>query len=181
VGYVRHVALLLSRIDAPRLILVPVSHELAEAIIDGDLSGLDPADGWPHRGTIDGLGMAVARGHAPGWLVTAEGVVIGDCGVHGEPDDAGEVEIGFGLAASHRGMGYGSELVIAMSEWLLGQREVTRVCAHAALENWPSRRALERAGFRLQSADAHYAKYTLDPGVSRGPAAHRSRPVELDR
>jgi RimJ/RimL family protein N-acetyltransferase len=78
-------------------------------------------------------------------------------------------------------MAYGSELVIAMSEWLLGQSGVTRVSAHAALDKWPSRRALERAGFRLQSADPHHAKYTLDPGVSRGPAAHRSRQVELDR
>jgi RimJ/RimL family protein N-acetyltransferase len=168
VGYVRVVALVPSRIDTPHLILVPVSPELAEAIIDGDLSALTPADGWPHQGTLNGFGMALARGHAPGWLVTADGVAIGDCGIHGEPDDEGEVEIGFGLAATYRGIGYGTELVIAMSEWLLGQSAVTRVCAHAALDNWPSRRALERAGFGLQSVDPHYAKYTLDRGVSRG-------------
>ena len=180
-GYVRVVALLLSRIDTSRLVLVPASRELAQAIIEGDLSAVTPAEGWPHQGTLDGFGMALARGHAPGWLVTSDGLVIGDCGMHGEPDDAGEVEIGFGLAAPYRGLGYGTELVTAVSEWLLEQRGVARVCAHAALDNWPSRRALERAGFRLESTDPHHAKYTLDRDLSRGRPAAPEPPVGLDR
>jgi GNAT superfamily N-acetyltransferase len=180
-GYVRVVSLSPSRIEASRLVLVPVSSELAEAITAGDLSAVNPGEGWPHQGTLDGFRMALARGHAPGWLVTADGLTIGDCGVHGEPDEQGVVEIGFGLAAPYRGVGYGTELVIALSDWLLGQREVAQLCARAALDNWPSRRALERAGFRLESEDDQYARYLMDGGISRFPAARAGPPVETDR
>lgn len=174
------VALSPSRIDAPRLVLVPVSRELAQAITAGDLTAVNPAEGWPQQGTLDGFRMALGRGHAPGWLVTADGLVVGDCGVHGEPDERGEVEIGFGLAAPYRGRGYGTELVLALSRWLLDQSEVARVCARAALDNWPSRRALERTGFWLESAGDQYARYVLDaPSAAAGRAVlrHGSGPV----
>lgn len=170
-----------SRIDSSRLVLVPVSRELAEAITAGDLSSVTPGEGWPHRDTLDGFRMALARAHAPGWLVTADGLAIGDCGVHGEPDEQGVVEIGFGLAAPYRGVGYGTELVIALSEWLLWQPEVAQVCARAALDNWPSRRALERAGYRLDSADDQHARYVLDGSLSRARAARAGPPVGTDR
>ena len=176
-----------SRIITARLVLVPVSRELAQAITAGDLSAVTPGEGWPHHDTLGGFGMALARGHAPGWLVTADGVTVGDCGVHGEPDEWGEVEVGFGLAAPYRGVGYGTELVSAVSEWLLEQSGVAQVCAQAALNNWPSRRALERAGFRLESADAHHARYVLARSVNPGQAARRDQavrrepPVGLDR
>jgi RimJ/RimL family protein N-acetyltransferase len=84
---------------------------------------------------------------APLWLVELDGVVIGDCGTHGEPAD-GEVEIGYGLAAEHRGHGDGGEVVQALSQWLLAQPDVERVVAETDADNVPSRRALERAGFR---------------------------------
>jgi RimJ/RimL family protein N-acetyltransferase len=175
------VALAPSRIDAPRLVLLPVSRELAEAITTGDLSAVHPGEGWPHQGTLDGFRMALTRGHAPGWLVTVDGLAIGDCGVHGEPDEQGVVEIGFGLAAPYRGVGYGTELVVALSEWLLEQPEVTQVCARAVLDNWPSRRALERAGFRLESTGEQHARYVLGGGVSGRRAARAGPPVGTDR
>jgi RimJ/RimL family protein N-acetyltransferase len=174
-------ALIPSRIEASRLVLVPVSRELAQAITAGDLSAVNPAEGWPHQGTLDGFRMALARGHTPGWLVTADGLVIGDCGVHSEPDEHGVIEIGFGLAAPYRGVGYGTELVIAISQWLLEQPEVAQVCARAELDNWPSRRALERAGFRLESTGDQHARYVLDAGVSRGQAARAGPPAGMDR
>jgi len=97
--------------------------------------------------------MALAHGHAPGWFVTREGVVVGDCGTHGDPDPSGDVELGFGLAAAYRGRGYGTELVIAVSGWLLDQAGVRRVTARVDPDNTPSRRALERAGFVPAPAD----------------------------
>ncbi len=128
----------------------------------GDLSAVCAADGWPHEGTVAGLRMAIRHGHQPGWLITLDGLVIGDCGVHRDPDEHGEVEIGFGLAAGYHGRGYGREFVAALSQWLLAQPEVTRVVARAELQNAPSRRVLELAGFRLASVDERYAGYVLD-------------------
>jgi RimJ/RimL family protein N-acetyltransferase len=63
--------------------------------------------------------------------ILAGGAIIGDCG----------------LAAPSRGQGYGSEVVAAITEWLLAQPEVRQVRACTLSGNVPSRRVLEKAGF----------------------------------
>jgi RimJ/RimL family protein N-acetyltransferase len=138
--------------------------EAARAILSGDLSGLTAsglavAEGWPHEDTADGLAMAVKAGYPPGWLITADGVVIGDLGTHAPVDEAGGVEIGYGLAAPSRGQGYGSEAVLAVTEWLLSQPQVRQVQAHTLTSNAPSRRVLEKAGFRYRGLDEGEALY----------------------
>jgi RimJ/RimL family protein N-acetyltransferase len=132
-----------------RLRLEPVTVTLVQAILAGDLSGVSPAPGWPHEHTAAGLAHALQPGHPPGWLITAAGEVIGDCGTHGAPDEHGCVEIGYGLAASYRGRGFGSEAVAAVTAWLAAQPEITRVRACTAVGNMASRRVLEKAGYRL--------------------------------
>src|SRR2546421_218532 len=105
----------------------PATAGMARASLAGDMSvltaaGLTAAGGWPHEDTADGLGMIVKTGEPLSWLVVAGGAVIGDCGLHGGThgpvDEAGRVEIGYGLAAPSRGQGYGSEGVGASTEWL---------------------------------------------------------------
>ena len=151
-------------LQTARLRLEPVTIETARAILAGDLSGLAAAglaaaDGWPHEDTADGLAMAVKAGYPPGWLITVGGAVIGDFGTHGPVDEAGRVEIGYGLAAPSRGQGYGSEAVLAVTEWLLSQPEVRQVQAHTLTDNMPSRRVLEKAGFRYLGLDEGEALY----------------------
>jgi RimJ/RimL family protein N-acetyltransferase len=151
-------------LQTTRLRLEPLTMETARAILAGDLSGLTAAglaaaDGWPHEDTADGLAMAVKAGFPPGWLITAGGTVIGDLGTHGPVDEAGCVEIGYGLAAPSRGQGYGSEAVLAVTEWLLSQPDVRLVQAHTLISNAPSRRVLEKAGFRYLGLDEGEALY----------------------
>ncbi len=69
------------------------------------------------------------------------------------------------MAAPYRGRGYGSELVVAASRWLLGRPGVRRVVAREVLaDNVPSRRALERAGFALEREEGGLVWYALgDP------------------
>jgi RimJ/RimL family protein N-acetyltransferase len=151
------------RLVTERLVLEPIAPEVAAAVVRGDLSGLRVGEGWPHADTVDGLGMAVRHGHAAGWFVTLGGEILGDCGTHGPPDEAGDVEIGYGLAAPFRGRGFGSELVVAASRWLLARPGVRRVVARAVLaDNVPSRRALERAGFVLERSDGRRVWYALE-------------------
>ena len=149
----------LAPLQTARLRLEPLTAETARAILAGDLSGLTAADGWPHEDTADGLAMAVKTGHPPGWLVTVGGTVIGDIGTHGPVDEAGRVEIGYGLAAPSRGQGYGSEAVAAVTEWLLRQPGVRQIRAHTLTSNAPSRRVLEKAGFTYGGLDEGEALY----------------------
>jgi RimJ/RimL family protein N-acetyltransferase len=77
-----------------------------------------------------------------------DGVVIGECGTSGPANEAGDVEIGYGLAAPYRGLGFGTEMLVGLSRWLLAQDGVHRVTAGGVrADDIPSRRALERAGF----------------------------------
>lgn len=171
-------------VSTPRLVLRPVSASLAAAVVAGDLSGLDAGDGWPTEDTVDGLNMVVTDG-APAWLVTLGGRVIGDCGSHGPVDEAGAVELGFGLAAPYRGQGYGTEVARALAGALGAQPGVRRVVARGVLpDNVPSRRALERVGFTVEreTADGVWYERSVDPGVlSRVARGRPSRPVRASR
>ncbi|HEX3783551.1 MAG TPA: GNAT family N-acetyltransferase [Pseudonocardiaceae bacterium] len=146
------------RIVAGELALEPLDQATAQRIAGGGDPGFPVGAGWPHADTMDGLSM-VTTGQALFWLVTVDGVVIGDAGTHGGVDEAGRIEIGYGLAAPFRGRGHGRALVRALTESLLGRPEVRAVIAETEPANLPSRRALESAGFELVSADAQGAHY----------------------
>ena len=146
-----------------RLVLAPLDEEVARAVLAGDFSVVTSADGWPHDDTLDALRMATApSGGSLVWLVMLGEVVIGDCGTLGGIDDQGAIEVGYGLAAEHRGRGYGNELVAALSGWLLSQPQVEQVVAREVLaDNVASRRALENAGFVLEHEEGGLTWYAL--------------------
>ena len=157
----------LARLDTPRLILDPLSVEVARALVDGEPAPFPTAPGWPHDDTLVALRMTVQAGW-PSWLVRLRapgggdgpdpGPVIGECGLKGWPDASGTVEIGYGLAGPQRGRGYGTELVAAVVGWLpqIGTRQVL---AEVAVGNVPSRRLVERIGFTVQRVAAGFVYY----------------------
>ena len=146
----------------------------AARVLAGDLSGLETAEGWPHEDTLDAIRTAVGPGpRSLVWLVTLDGVVIGDCGTVGPLRAGGEIEIGYGLAAEHRGRGYGTEVVAALSRWLRSRPGVTRVVAEVQAGMYRPG-ALERAGFELERSEAD-GLVRAASAEDRGPAAGRSR------
>jgi ribosomal-protein-alanine N-acetyltransferase len=148
------------RIVTPRLVLEPLAPEIAEAVLEGRPDGLVRGPGWPHADTLDGLRMMA--GGSEIWLILEDGVVVGDAGTHGPPDADGDVEIGYGLAEPWRGRGLAGEFVAALAEHLLARPGVRRVVAREVLaDNLPSRRALERAGFRLEREENGLTWYAL--------------------
>jgi RimJ/RimL family protein N-acetyltransferase len=146
-----------------RLVLEPLSPETARAVLEGRPDGLRRGDGWPHEDTRDVVRMVAEHG-SEAWLILEDGVVVGDAGTHGPPDEQGDVEIGYGLARPARGRGLASEFVPALARRLLARPEVTRVVARAVLaDNVPSRRALERAGFAVEREEDGLVWYALEP------------------
>ena len=151
----------LRRIDTDRLVLEPLDSVTASSVVDGDLSSLDPAAGWPHEDTVDAMATSLQPGGGPGWLITLEGRVIGDCGAFGWPDGAGVVEIGYGLSASFRGHGYATEAVGALCAWLFSEAGAVRVSVNVLAGNRSSRRVLEKLGFTLTGEHGGEVSYEL--------------------
>jgi RimJ/RimL family protein N-acetyltransferase len=145
-----------------RLILVPVSPGQARAVVAGDLAGLPAGPDWPPAELVETLSAALEHGGGLGWFVTLDGVVIGDCGVHGGVDAAGDIEIGYGIAPPYRRRGYATEVVGALARWAGQQPGARRVVARRVLaDNVGSRRALERSGFAVDEITGRYVGYTL--------------------
>ena len=151
-----------------RLVLEPVARDQVEAFLAGDFRSVRRGDGWPRDEAEAGSPpwqLSLKFDVEVIWLVTLEGLVIGDCFTHGGADAAGDIEIGYGLAAPYRGNGYGAELVAGLAGWLILHPQINRVVArNVAADNTPSRRALERAGFVLQDDDNVHVAYAFARG-----------------
>lgn len=168
------------RLETPRLMLEPIRLATARALLDGSpVADLVAGPGWPQPDTLNGLRMDVATADAvadgaerTGWFVVLRqtGQVIGDCGWYGGPDEQGDAELGYGLAAPFRGQGYGTELVRALVGWCAGQPGVRRIVAEVLPGNTPSRRVLAAAGFTEIVASGDHLRYAWSvPAASVRP------------
>jgi RimJ/RimL family protein N-acetyltransferase len=163
----------LPRLTGARVALVPVPHGVAAAVVAGDgigpavtSLGLSVGAGWPHDDSADAL-RALAEHGGPGddggWLVVADGDVVGECGWRGGPDGAGDVEIGYGLGGPVRGQGLGTEAVGVLVAWVEAQPGVRRVVARTRVGNEASRRLLRRLGFVEEPDDPPWVLAVRDP------------------
>jgi ribosomal-protein-alanine N-acetyltransferase len=144
-----------------RLVLHPLRPDAARAMARGDYSGVTAGSGWPTGTTPLVAGRAATDPGATTWLITADDLVIGECGLKHAPGPDGSVEIGYGLGAGWRSNGYGTEAVAGLIEWLGALAACRRVTAEVHETNTPSRRLLERLGFsvdRLASPWVWYAR-----------------------
>ncbi|HEX2901241.1 MAG TPA: GNAT family N-acetyltransferase [Bacteroidia bacterium] len=82
------------------------------------------------------------------WLpvLRAENLLVGSCGFKGKPNAAGEVEMGYEIAASRRQMGLGTEAALALRDFAFGFPEVKKVIAHTLADHNPSTRILGHCG-----------------------------------
>ena len=167
----------LPRLAGPRVALVPVPRSLARAVVTGadpapELAalGLRAGRGWPHEDTPDALRALAehgADGDDGGWLVAVEGEVVGDCGWRGGADSAGDVLLGYGLAAPYREQGLGTEAVAVLCAWAEQQPGVQRLVAEVHVDNAASRRLLRRLGFAELTDDPPWVRCVRGPGTTR--------------
>jgi RimJ/RimL family protein N-acetyltransferase len=82
------------------------------------------------------------------FIAPARSALVGNGGFHGPPNDLGEVEIGYEIAAEFRNNGYATEAVRGFVEFAFSDAAVRSVIAHTLAEKNPSNSVLARAGFR---------------------------------
>lgn len=81
------------------------------------------------------------------WLILVDQEVVGLCSYKMAPRETGEIEIGYGIAASRRGRGIGRAAIALMLARSRADGRIHTLTAQTALHNAPSQRLLLRLGF----------------------------------
>jgi ribosomal-protein-alanine N-acetyltransferase len=74
--------------------------------------------------------------------------VIGMAGFKSAPRQDRSVEIAYGIAPAYEGRGYATEAALGLVEFARKSGRVSIVCAHTLPTNDPSKRVLEKCGFK---------------------------------
>lgn len=135
-----------NHIDSPdafagELGLIPsqslIDHETREAILNDLLPNItDPAKD-PDFYTM--------------WILIEKSkkAIIGGICFHGEPNEKGEAEIGYGTDSEYRNKGYMTESISAFIHWIRENKNVASITAETEDTNISSIKVLEKNGFKL--------------------------------
>jgi RimJ/RimL family protein N-acetyltransferase len=115
-------------IRSDRLDLVALPRGYLERVLDGrprpDLGFADPEDFLAGADDVVQLRLEqlIARPSLEPWLLRAvvlrsEGIAVGFCTFHDEPDDRGVVELGYEIAPVYRRQGFAREVARALAAW----------------------------------------------------------------
>ncbi len=142
-------------LSTPRLDLVLLDPDQARDVAAGNENGHAWGDGYPMGSTLLSAELtlaAAARGRPLGAfgnyqiIRREDGLVIGDAGFVGPPDETGAVTLGCAIIESARRQGYATEAMSALLDWASTQTGLTCVLAEATRANPAAQRLLERIG-----------------------------------
>lgn len=150
---------MLREISTDRLRIVNCDLLLIESVLRGNAEiglalGVEVPDDWTEFGAPVFQYTKARLQEFPedaqwwSWLpiIRSEYRLVGSCGFKGRPNDAGEVELGYEVAASRRQLGLGTEIALALRDFAFGHPEVHKVMAHTLAEDNPSTRILRHCG-----------------------------------
>ncbi len=99
------------------------------------------------------------------WIVIEkdEKAIIGGICFHGEPDNNGEVEIGYGIDNDYRNKGYMTETIAGLIHWAKNRNEIKTIKALTDKSNLPSLQVLKKNNFKISEQDENMftMKYEL--------------------
>ena len=150
-------------IETPRLTLRPLTYDQLLKYIRCDHSleqelGLNPSDRTMEPALVEAFEQTILpnvadpdKNYLFNTLWTAidrqAQQMIGDLCFVGEPNGAGEVEIGYGTYPEFQGRGYMTEMVSGMVAWAKAQPGVKAIIASTDATNVASYRVLEKNQF----------------------------------
>jgi RimJ/RimL family protein N-acetyltransferase len=160
----KHRSVPTSRLETARLVMVPMTVDLVEAVFDGRRADTERILGarmpgtWPGRALVERAFLAridAIRAN-PEHRLWGDRVVlsrddpprvIGSVVFHGGPDEHGVVEVAYGIEEESQRQGFGFEAVEASVKWAMEQPRVRAVRALTFTWHTASRRILEKIGF----------------------------------
>jgi RimJ/RimL family protein N-acetyltransferase len=148
------------RIVADRLELTEFGPQDADTVktlvAAGDYTALPPGtpsqpsevDAWladgVHRHRREGAGVHLMMAER------SSGELVGAISLFKTDWEARSSEVGYGVRSDRRGLGYASEAVVALAGWALAEGGMQRIQLCAIIENRPSLRVAEKAGFQRE-------------------------------
>jgi [ribosomal protein S5]-alanine N-acetyltransferase len=152
--------LVIHNIVTDRLIIIPMTYSMVCSVLNGNNKeyenlGVNLNGKWPLQDTFDILHFIKDKmkkndevnGFDIWMIVRKEGMtVIGDAGFKGEPNENGEIEIGFGLIGDEQQKGYGYEVVSSLIKWASQKNKVKVIKADCLIDNIGSSKLLKKCG-----------------------------------
>jgi RimJ/RimL family protein N-acetyltransferase len=85
------------------------------------------------------------------WIVIekVKKAIIGGICFHGEPNDNGEVEIGYGIDFSYRNRGFMTETIAGLISWIRENKHIIAIKAETETGNSSSLKVLEKNHFKV--------------------------------
>ena len=159
------------RIETERLLLVPITLEMFEAVYAGDraraelLANARLPDAWPGRALIERAFSAdihAIREDPPRrlWgdklmITRGEPRIVGSVIFHGRPEGDGVAEVGYGVELESQGRGFATEATRACVDWALAQPECCAVTATTFPWHKASLRVIAKLGMSQIGSREH--------------------------
>ncbi|GAB3174689.1 GNAT family N-acetyltransferase [Telluribacter humicola] len=97
-----------------------------------------------------------------------ENVIVGDLCFKGEPNEAGEIEVGYGIYDDFQNRGYMTEALRGLVYWAFEQPRVTCVVAETEKDNIASQRTLQKLNFEQYLEKEGMLWWQLKPSGAAG-------------
>lgn len=95
-------------------------------------------------------------------ILKSENQMVGDICLYGEPNENGEVEIGYGTYVGFQNLGLMTEMVHAFIHWIKKQAIVKLVVASTGKNNAASIRVLEKNNFQKVGGNDKELRWTIE-------------------
>ena len=149
-------------LETNRLLLIPMTIDFVDALINGDkraytLFDIKSSEEWPSNDIFEvlpiikeSLLMKKEPDGFEAWIFIdkSDRNIVGDGGFKGEPNENGEIDIGYGIVKSKRRKGYAFEAVSELIRWGFTHPSVKYITADCLNENEASIKLLEKLGMK---------------------------------